>query len=189
MLTLNQWSIFLKSVFAIVKWGTTGLSPCFISGSWFSLSLKAKWQTCRALLFYLSISHHVLWHTNPVRGLEIGLLSGKVEALTSCRCESLGEHAWRCSLLPNDAFMRLLPYAGLPALPLCDIWLHTPSLVFFFSAHKTLLHQIYTSLCLYFQLFEPHVPSSSTSPFLSPPMSSSTPLTPRFFFFHLCREQ
>lgn len=77
----------------------------------------------------------------------------RVEALTSCRCESLGEHSWRYSLLPNDAFMRLPPYTGLPALPPCDIWLHTPALVLFFSPTKTLHHQINTSLCLHFQLF------------------------------------
>lgn len=40
---------------------------------------------------------------------------GRIESLKSWRCDSLGEHAW--SLLPNDAFMRLLLYTGLTATP------------------------------------------------------------------------
>lgn len=51
----------------------------------------------------------------------------RVEALPSCRCESLGKHAWRYSLLPNDAFMTPPPYphhhTGLPALLPSDILL------------------------------------------------------------------
>lgn len=89
------------------------------------------------------------------------------------RCESLGEHAWRYSLLPNDGFMRLPPptRVSLPSLhPTSDFTL--PLCVSFLSPTK---HQIYTSLCLYFQLLLPRVPCFATSPLLSPPMSPPTP--------------
>lgn len=55
----------------------------------------------------------------------------RVEAPTSCRCESLGEHAWRYSPLPNDAFMTPPRQVSLPSLHLTsDIWRHTPNSFF-----------------------------------------------------------
>lgn len=79
----------------------------------------------------------------------------RVEALPSCRCESLGKHAWRYSLLPNDAFMTPPPYphhhTGLPALLPSDIWLYNPSLIFFLPT-KAPLHQLYTYLYPFFSI-------------------------------------
>ena len=112
----------------------------------------------------------------------------QVEALTSCRCESSSEHAWRYCLLPNDAFMRLPPYTGLPALLPSDIWLPSPPLLLFFftpynSTWSDLLISLYSSptfLTLHSKLcyLSPSPPHLLCHP---PPLTHTLPPTPLFF--------
>lgn len=109
----------------------------------------------------------------------------RVEVLTSCRCESLSEHAWRYSLLPNDAFMRLppRPRVSLPSLlltsdftlpPLC-LFLYTLKLfiifthlsVFIFNSSNLTFH---TLLPLPFSPLLCHPPPHPSHP---PPFFSS----------------
>lgn len=60
----------------------------------FAFLLKPKCQTCKALLFYLSISHHVSRHTSRLVASNSTSCpaSGSLNKLEVC--ESSGEHAW-----------------------------------------------------------------------------------------------